>query len=268
MATGTSDLRADCAGCAGLCCVALPFARSADFAIDKDAGEPCLHLERDFRCEIHAELRPRGFPGCAVFDCFGAGQQVTQVTFAGTDWQGMPHVAGPMYAAFAAMRQLHEMLWYLGDALNRPAARAIHDDLRLQRERIERLTSGSPDALLEVDVAGVRADVNPLLLRTSALVRRGTPAQDLRGRDLIGARLRGANLRGADLRGAHLIGADLAGADLRLADLVGADLRGADVAGADLGDTLFLTQAQANAARGDAATALPDALDRPRHWLT
>ena len=268
MVTGIRDLRADCASCAGLCCVALPFARSADFAIDKEAGEPCLHLERDFRCEIHSELRPRGFAGCTVFDCFGAGQQVTRVTFAGTDWQGMPHVAGPMYAAFAAVRQLHEMLWYLVDALTRPAARGLHADLQEQRERIERLTRGTPDALLEVDVGGVREHVNALLLRTSALVRRGTPAQDLRGRDLIGARLGGANLRGADLRGAYLIGADLAGADLRLADLIGADLRGADVAGADLGDSIFLTQAQANAARGNAATALPAALDRPDHWLT
>ena len=32
------DLKADCASCFGLCCVALPFAASADFAIDKDAG--------------------------------------------------------------------------------------------------------------------------------------------------------------------------------------------------------------------------------------
>jgi hypothetical protein len=31
----TATLRADCGSCAGLCCVALPFARTADFAIDK-----------------------------------------------------------------------------------------------------------------------------------------------------------------------------------------------------------------------------------------
>lgn len=31
------SLQADCDNCFGLCCVALPFAASADFAIDKDA---------------------------------------------------------------------------------------------------------------------------------------------------------------------------------------------------------------------------------------
>ena len=30
---------------------------------------------------MHAELRERGFPGCDVFDCFGAGQRVVQVVF-------------------------------------------------------------------------------------------------------------------------------------------------------------------------------------------
>ena len=67
------DLRADCARCFGLCCVAPAFAASADFAIDKPAGQACPHLAGDFRCGIHDELRPRGFPGCTVYDCFGAG---------------------------------------------------------------------------------------------------------------------------------------------------------------------------------------------------
>lgn len=60
--------------------------------------------------------------------------------------------------------------------------------------------------------------------------------------------------------------ADLGGADLREADLIGADLRDADVRGADLTGALFLTQAQLNAARGDAATVLPAGLSRPAHW--
>ncbi len=38
------DLKADCEKCFGLCCVALPFAASADFAFDKQAGSPCINL--------------------------------------------------------------------------------------------------------------------------------------------------------------------------------------------------------------------------------
>ena len=62
------SLQADCGQCFGLCCVALPFASSSDFALDKAAGEPCTHLHQDFRCAIHGQLRERGFPGCTVFD--------------------------------------------------------------------------------------------------------------------------------------------------------------------------------------------------------
>lgn len=106
-------LRADCSRCAGLCCVAPAFAVSADFAIDKPAGRPCPNLGASFDCRIHDGLRERGFPGCAVFDCFGAGQQVVQVTFGGKDWRSEPATAPSMFRVFTAMRQLHELLWYL-----------------------------------------------------------------------------------------------------------------------------------------------------------
>lgn len=89
---------------------------------------------------------------------------------------------------------------------------------------------------------------------------------DLSGVDLIGARLAGADLSRVALVGAYLIGADLRGADLRLADLRATDLRGADLAGTDLSTALFLVAPQLELARGDAATRLPSALDRPAHW--
>jgi len=73
---------------------------------------------------------------------------------------------------------------------------------------------------------------------------------------LVNARLSGAMLMAAKLTGANLQGADLTGADLR-----GADLRGADLAG-----SIFLTQSQVDAARGDAGTRLPLPLSIPAHW--
>ncbi|MBM4793525.1 pentapeptide repeat-containing protein [Streptomyces sioyaensis] len=261
-------LRADCGSCFGLCCVALPFAASADFAIDKDAGRPCPNLRTDFRCGVHSQLRQRGFTGCTVFDCFGAGQKVSQVTFGGQDWRSAPGTARQMFDVFPVMRQLHELLWYLTEALTLPAARPVHAALRAALEKTQGLTRGSAQELLALDVPAHRGEVNALLLRTSELVRAGVPGRkkQRRGADLMGARLKGAGLRGANLRGACLIAADLTGADLRTADLIGADLRDADLAGADLTGALFLTQAQLNAARGDAATALPPSLTRPAHW--
>src|SRR6266568_728039 len=109
-------LKADCANCFGLCCVVPAFSVSSDFAIDKPARIPCPNLQRDFRCGIHTDLRAKGFAGCTVYDCFGAGQQVSQVTFAGHDWRDAPDTARRMFAVFPIMRQLHELLWYLTEA--------------------------------------------------------------------------------------------------------------------------------------------------------
>ncbi|QXE33653.1 pentapeptide repeat-containing protein [Streptomyces sp. GMY02] len=262
------DLRADCANCFGLCCVALAFSASADFPVDKDAGEPCRELGTDFRCGIHQRLRERGYRGCTVYDCFGAGQRVSRVTFGGQDWRRAPETARRMFAVLPVMRQLHELLRYLREALALEPARPLHTRIRAALDATEHLTRADADTLLALDVAARREAVNPLLLRTSELVRAQVPGRrkNRRGADLFGARLKGADLRGADLRGAYLIAADLRGADLRLADLIGADLRDADLRGADLTGSLFLVQTQVNAAKGDATTRLPPGLDRPGHW--
>jgi uncharacterized protein YjbI with pentapeptide repeats len=263
-----AHLRADCSRCAGLCCVAPAFAASADFAIDKPAGVACPNLGEDFRCGIHAELRDRGFPGCTVFDCFGAGQRITQETFGGRGWRAAPELARAQFAVLPVMRQLHEVLWYLTEADGLPAAAPLRAEVRQMRERTERLAEGSAEQLTALDVAAFRAEIGDLLHRVSELARARVSkrARDRRGADLMGQDLRRANLRGASLRGAYLIGADLRGADLRTADLLGADLRAADVRGTDLGECLFLTQPQVAAARGDAATRIPAALLRPDHW--
>ncbi|MYX75184.1 pentapeptide repeat-containing protein [Streptomyces sp. SID3915] len=264
-----ADLRADCANCFGLCCVALTLTASADFAVDKDAGTPCRNLRDDFRCGIHTRLRTEGFPGCTVYDCFGAGQKISQHTYQGEDWRRRPDTARQMFQAFPVMRQLHELLWYLTEALTLPAAVPLHPQLRAALATTEALTSSPAGELAELDVSAHRERIAALLLRASELVRAGghrRKKRNHRGADLIGARLRGADLRGADLRGAFLIAADLRGADLRLADVIGADFRDAELSGADLTDALFLTQAQLNAAKGDTGTRLPGALTRPSHW--
>ena len=262
------QLTADCARCAGLCCVAPAFSVSADFAIDKAAGQPCPHLLPDFRCGIHDRLRQRGFPGCASYDCFGAGQQVTQVTFGGRDWRATPRLAGQMFRVFAVMRALHEQLWQLTEAVALRPDGPLRAELAAALAETERLTTADADALEALDLARHRRAGTALLRRASEQVRARArrPRVDLGGADLIGKDLRGADLAGANLRGARLIGATLAGADLSLADLAGADLRAADLAGADLRSSIFLSQPQLEAAHGDRATALPPSRTAPAHW--
>jgi uncharacterized protein YjbI with pentapeptide repeats len=266
--TTAGRLTADCSRCAALCCVALPFAASSDFAVDKPAGTPCHHLQPDFRCRIHDGLREAGYPGCTVYDCFGAGQQVVQVTFGGRDWRGAPEIAASMFAVFPVVRVLHELLWYLTEARALAAAAPLHDALDAALTETERLAAGTPEELAALDGEAHRRSVADLLREVSDRARAPRPGPDHRGGRLLGVRLRGADLRRASFRGALLIGADLRGADLRGADLLGADLRGADLAGADLRDALFLTAAQVAAARGDTGTRLPPTIPRPGHWTT
>jgi len=268
-----SLLRGDCANCFGLCCVALPFAASADFAVDKAAGRPCLNLLAGDRCGIHSHLRESGFAGCTVYDCFGAGQKVSQHTFGGRSWRDSPAVAARMFEVFPVVRHLHELLWYVTEALAVPAAAPLHDRLTEARDALETLTAAAPDALAAVDLHAQRTAIEPLLRHTSRLARtahlqdgelrradpqdayprdrdvRGVDGRsgavagvrreslrgvDLRGADLAGADLEGVDGRGAELRGADLAGARLAGARLRAADLRGACLIAADLKGADL----------------------------------
>ena len=287
----TPTLRADCSACVGLCCAALGFSRSADFAHDKTSGEECVHLEVAFTCAIHDRLRSAGYRGCTSYDCLGAGQRITAAFAAagGADWRASAATRRGMFAALPVVAGLHELLWYLAEAGEHPEAGALRGEIAAARTRVEGLAAahaspGDADdvagtradvAGTRADVAGTRADVAELLRRVSERVRAGWAGPGLRpGRgpvpgpraDFLGADLAGRDLRGADLRGAVLIAANLRGADLRGADLVGADLRDADLAAADLSRALFLTSPQVHAARGDARTRLPARLARPGHW--
>ncbi|MCW2278362.1 pentapeptide repeat-containing protein [Heliophilum fasciatum] len=271
-----SNLHSDCENCFGLCCVALYFSASEGFPINKDAGQPCPNLKQDFRCCVHNSLLENGLKGCIAFECFGAGQKVAQVSFVRQDWRKVPATSKQMFEVFLIMRQLHELLWYLAEALSLKQTTPIHNDLSLMIEEIERLTYLSPNLLMELDVAENRAKVNTLLIKTSELVRNQVLQEQKshqrrkktfsRGADLIAADLRSIDLRGANLRGAYLIAADLRGADLNGTDFIGADFRDADIRGADLSKSIFLTQAQLNVAKGDVTTKLPPFVARPRHW--
>jgi hypothetical protein len=115
-----------------------------------------------------------------------------------------------MFEVFPIMRDLHELLWYLTEALTLQPAHPLSET--------ERLTHKSPDALRELDIAAHRRDVNALLQRVSELVR-------------------------AEVR--H---------------------KKKDYRGADLTESLFLTQSQRDAAKGDTETKLPPSLTRRTHW--
>jgi len=270
------SLKADCEKCFGLCCTALNLIASSDFAMNKSAGKPCPNLQSDFRCQIHSKLREKGFKGCTVYDCLGAGQMVSQVTFNGQDWRENSKVADKMFRVFPIMEQLYEMIAFMTEALSYKVSHLLSSRLSAQLEQLQNLTRLDADELLSLDITSYRMPVNELLLETSKHVRKSlilelstvknTRKYNYRGIDWIGKKLNGKDLRAADLRGAYLIAADLKNTDLRGADFIGADLRDANLSRANLSTSMFLTQMQINSAKGDKETKLPSYLQRPSHW--
>lgn len=137
------DLSADCSQCVGLCCVLLPFKAVDGFAVDKPGGTPCTNLRDDDLCGIHDRLEESGWPGCTAYDCQGAGQHVTQVTYAGRSWRQHDNL-GEMAAVFSVMRVLHGRLAGL-------------DPSSPEYAEIAALTDGTPDQLLLLDLDSLDA---------------------------------------------------------------------------------------------------------------
>ena len=260
-----SELRADCARCAALCCVAPAFAVSSDFAIDKPAGVPCPNLLEDFRCGVHDRLRPLGFAGCTVYDCFGAGQRTVQEVYGGRGWRDDGVDARELFDVFGVLRGLHELAWLLAEVLGLPQAVEVHADARALTSEIDIVGRRSPDEIRSVTSPTLAPEPGPCCAVPPSWCE-PSPAVTCAVPTWSGAGSGRDDLRTADLSGALLLGADLRGCVLELSDLLGADLRGCDVSGADLATALFLTQVQVNAASGDADTALPGRLQRPPHW--
>jgi hypothetical protein len=164
-----SPFRADCSSCCGLCCVAPDLLAVQGFGVDKPAEKPCVHLNAHQRCSIHAARLIHGFAACEGFDCFGAGQWITQNLFGGAKWTDSPDLASRMFAAyrhwaprFAAAALLEAALPYVREDARVPIARLmaeltcgetvahlrLSDAARLRRETLALIRAslkGDPD---------------------------------------------------------------------------------------------------------------------------
>ena len=266
-----NERKPECEKCFGLCCIALYFSIHDGFPADKNAGTPCLHLDENFRCSVHKKLDIMGLRGCTAYDCLGAGQQVSQDTFAGHDWKSEPQTADLMFEVFSIMRQLYEMCWYLNEALQIKSAEIFHDEIFDALLETENATQLPPHSLMEFNLSEHGTKIYALLEQISNLVRNKYSHTEInkpkKPKDYFGKDLRKKDMKYADLRGACLIAANLEGVDLTGADLTGADLRDSNLKGANLSESIFLTQFQINAARGSSDTRLSSSLSRPRHWI-
>jgi len=180
-----------------------------------------------------------------------------------------------MFSTFPVIRRLHELLWYLDEAITivevgRDAAPWLE-----AFERVQNLSNQTAEMLSGLDVDSEYDAVRGLLVEASEIARgsvessKGRPGSRalIPGSDLLGAKLAAADLRGVTIRGSVAIAADFSGARMSRCDVLGVDMRDADLSGADLDGAIYLTQMQVNSARGDSRTVLPYGFERPAHWI-
>ena len=270
------ELRGECKDCFGLCCTALYFSKTDGFPQNKDAGKPCLNLENDFKCKVHNNLIKKGLKGGTSYDCFGAGQRIAQVIYKGQDWRSNPEKSQEMFDTFLVMVQVHEMLWYLAEALRMKPGKELEEKIIEMINKTEEIADLEAQSLIKNDLLPHKKKVNELLAKTSKIIRsrfNKSGKSSLKNKKRIGGRLNfmgqdliKLNLKGEDLNGAFLIAANMKCCDLSGTDFLGADLRDTDLCGADLSKSLYLTQMQLNSAKGDSYTKIPESLIRPHQW--
>ncbi|WP_299813232.1 hypothetical protein [uncultured Roseibium sp.] len=148
-------LTPDCSNCAALCCVVFAFDKSESFALDKAAGEICVNLDDCGQCRVFAKRQELGFKGCIAYDCYGAGQRVTQEVFGGRSWRDDAGLTVRMGAALSVMRRIHEQLVMLRTAGNFPLEPEERKSARSLEERLSPAEGWTEESLRGFEIDAV-----------------------------------------------------------------------------------------------------------------
>lgn len=255
------SLKIDCAKCCGLCCIALYCSKTDGFPADKVAGVPCKNLLSDYKCLIHNDLYKKNMKGCLSYECFGAGQKVTQHIYKNSSWKNSNINKQKMFDVFTTIFQLHQMLWYLLEAINlcEDNQKSEIDNLIIENENI---TTKSTDEILNFDIEKYRQKVN-LILKSIVDQYDKFKSGTL---NYIGKNFKNKDFDGKNFSMSLLIGSNFNGCSFNKASFLGADMRDANLKNADLSGSIFLTQMQINSAKGNSNTKLPSHISRPKTW--
>lgn len=265
---GFKEFRIGCHACSGLCCTALYFSKYDGFPADKEAGVPCRNLDDCFRCSIHKELHSKSMKGCLAYDCCGAGQIVTSL-YGEVNWKSDPYRAQEMFDVFVKTFYLQQLLWYMSEVLTLRPAKELWEEAEACIKELHVLLKSSPRDILEFDTESFGEKGNVLLDKVWIMVKKqvGNSKNFAKKKDFMGHNFKKSKLIGCDFRSTFLIAANLEECDLKGCNFLGADMRDTNIKNADLSESIFLTQGQINAARGNLNTRIPKHLIRPSEWL-
>ncbi|MCI2392892.1 hypothetical protein [Aliiroseovarius sediminis] len=156
-------LVADCAACAGLCCVAPGFDAGDDFAFAKPALAPCRHLGSDNLCRIHETLEDQGFSGCARFDCKGAGPYVMAHIFPRKRWRNDRQLLADISEAYRRMRAICDMIELFRVAERLPLSAAQEHARHEMLNRLLPNPAWTAEGLAHAEQAGILTDARAVL---------------------------------------------------------------------------------------------------------
>ncbi len=251
------EMKADCSQCCGLCCAALYFAKMDGFPYDKQAMEACHYLLEDYRCQIHPQLVEKGLSGCIGYDCFGAGQFITQIRYKKETWKQNKEIEKEMFEVFPIVFQLFQIRYYILEAKRIAKDATSISKLQYLYNENELIANAPTSELLQFSLDEYRASVNKIIkdvLRNLHLKRVN---------HCLGKNFAKQNLDSNDFTMTLLIATNFEGCQFGKSVFLGADTRDANFKNADLSQALFLSQEQVNRAKGNCDTKLPKHLSYP-----
>lgn len=261
------QLKVDCSKCSGLCCTALFFSKTEGFPENKKAGIPCTKLQNNYHCKIHHELEERNMKGCIGYDCFGAGQHVTQKIYIGETWKTSKERSKEIFDVFVIVFQLYQIRYFLEEAKIIIPAKELWEDIQNLINENETLCDSTPQSILVFDIESYRNKINVILKKVCNCIIKSFKNNDNKNvSEFFGKNFRKSDMSGWDLSMKLLIAANFDGCIFDGTIFLGADTRDTNFSNADLRDAVFLTQGQINSAKGNRNTKLPKHLDYPVTW--
>lgn len=256
------QLKTNCSKCSGLCCVALFFSKMDGFPKDKKAGQPCNNLLDDFRCKIHTQLEDRNLKGCIGYDCFGAGQHVTQCIYQGKTYRDLTNQATEIFDVFIIVFQLYQVRYYLLEVLTLDISSKKKERIKDLIIENKKICNYFPNKLLSFNLNTYKDKINPVLKQICSQFKNNKKVPTI----FLAKNFKGEDMSGLDLSMKLLIAANFDSCKFDNTIFLGADTRDANFNDADLTKALFLTQGQVNSAKGNRNTKLPKHLNYPVTW--
>ena len=261
------SLKSDCTQCSGLCCTALFFSKMDGFPENKITGKPCSNLQKNYQCKIHGELEKKKMKGCIGYDCFGAGQHVTQSIYSGQTWQDKPKQAKEIFDVYIVVYQLYQIRYFLLESMALFPAKILRSKIKPLIQENEIICNCEPQDIIKFNLENYRNKANVFLKQVCSLLQKSLCTENKKCPEvLIGKSFQNKDFRGLDLSTKLLIAANFNNCVFDGTIFLGADTRDTDFSNADLRDAVFLSQGQINVAKGNRNTKLPQYLDHPFTW--